>query len=148
MWYLKELEIDGLMSFDKAKLEFSQGEVSIIGGKNIDAGDEKSNGSGKSAILEGVGFGITGSPLRKVKIGELVNDDAKQAFVRVLLQNDGLGESMEIQRVAFKKKSSVCQIFINGEHIDKLTSTDESNKFIETKLGILRDDLLNFFILM
>ena len=58
MWYLKELEIDGLMSFGEAKLTFNQGEVAIIYGKNLDAGDDKSNGSGKSAILEGIGFGI------------------------------------------------------------------------------------------
>ena len=31
--------------------------------------------------------------------------------------------------------------------VDNLTSTDEANKFIETKLGITREDLLNFFVL-
>ena len=153
MWYLKKLEIDGLMSFGQANIDFNQGEVSVIYGKNLDAGEDKSNGSGKSAILEGIGFGITGSPLRKVKIGELVNDDSKEALVKIVLANDGLNEVMEINRIAYKRKSSVCQIFISsGESeptlVDSLTSTDEANKYIEKKLGIVRDDLLNFFILM
>jgi DNA repair exonuclease SbcCD ATPase subunit len=153
MWYLKELEIDGLMSFASAKLDFSQGEVSVIYGKNLDAGEDKSNGSGKSAILEGIGFGITGSPLRKVKISELVNDDAKQAFVKIVLANDGLGEVMEIHRVFFRRKSAVCQVFVGDGvsdpvQIDKLTSTNEANKYISDKIGILPEDLLNYFILM
>jgi exonuclease SbcC len=149
MWYLKELEIDGLMSFgENAKISFNQGEVSIIYGRNLDAGEDKSNGSGKSAILEGIGFGITGSPLRKVKIGELVNDDRKDAFVKVVLGNDGLGEEMIIERIAYRKKSSVCQVFINGEQITELTSTDDANKYIAGKIGIVKEDLLNFFILM
>lgn len=153
MWYLKELEIDGLMSFGEAKLTFNQGEVAIIYGNNLDAGDEKSNGSGKSAILEGIGFGITGSPLRKVKIGELVNDECKQAFVKVTLGNDGLGEEMVIERIAYRKKSSVCKVFVGdvgGElsRVDNLTSTDDANKYVAGKIGIVKEDLLNFFILM
>ena len=141
------------MSFADAKISFNQGEVAIIYGRNLDVGIDKSNGSGKSAILEGIGFGITGSPLREVKNGELVNDDSKEALVRVLMGNDGLNEDMEINRVIYKRKSSVCQVLIGdigGELIpvDNITSTKEANKFIEAKLGILREDLLNFFILM
>ena len=153
MWYLKELEIDGLMSFGEAKIEFNQSEVTIIYGKNLDTGDDKSNASGKSTILEGVGFGITGSQLRKIKIGELVNDEKKEAFVKVTLLNDGLNECMEIHRTAFRRKSSVCQVFV-GEiggklsQVEKLTSTDHANKFISEKIGIVKEDLLNFFILM
>jgi len=147
MWNFRKLEIDGLMSFGQATIEFVDGEVVVIYGVNKDAGVEKSNGSGKSALLEGFGFGVTGSPLRKVKIGELVNDDAICANVSVTLDNTGLNEVMQINRIAYKSKSSVCQILINGELIANLTSTDEANKFIETKLGITRDDLLNFFVL-
>jgi DNA repair exonuclease SbcCD ATPase subunit len=153
MWYIKELEIEGLMSFANAKMSFNQGEVAIIYGKNLDVGIDKSNGSGKSAILEGIGFGITGSPLREVKNGELVNDDSKQAVIRILMGNDGLNEDMEIHRVLFKRKSSVCQVWcgdMGGEltQVEDITSTKEANKFIETKIGVLREDLLNFFILM
>mgnify|MGYP003646695574 CR=1 FL=1 len=148
MWNLRKLEIDGLMSFGQATIDFVDGEVIIVYGVNRDAeGVEKSNGSGKSALLEGIGFGITGSPLRKVKIGELVNDDVKSATISVTLVNEGLNEVMRIDRVAYKSKSSVCQVFIGEEQIKDLTSTDEANKFIETKLGVVREDLLNFFIL-
>jgi len=147
MWNFRKLEIDGLMSFGQATIEFVDGEVLVIYGVNKDAGEEKSNGSGKSALLEGIGFGVTGSPLRKIKIGELVNDDSKHANVSVTLENIGLNEVMQINRIAYPRKSSVCQILINDEVISNLTSTDEANKFIETKLGIVREDLLNFFVL-
>ena len=152
MWNFRKLEIDNLMSFGQATIEFVDGEVVVIYGVNKDAGVEKSNGSGKSALLEGFGFGVTGSPLRKIKIGELVNDDVKHANVSVTLDNIGLNEVMQINRVVYKSKSSVCQILIGaiGEEltlVDNLTSTDEANKFIETKLGITREDLLNFFVL-
>ena len=147
MWNFRKLEIDNLMSFGQATIEFVDGEVVVIYGINKDAGVEKSNGSGKSALLEGFGFGVTGSPLREVKIGELVNDDVKHANVSVTLDNIGLNEVMQINRVAYKSKSSVCQILINGELVENLTSTDEANKFIENKLGVVREDLLNFFVL-
>jgi len=147
MWNLSKLEIHGLQSFGDAEIDFVEGEVVVIYGKNLDVGQEKSNGSGKSAFLEGIGFGITGAPLRKIKIGELVNDDASSAQVFITLTNKGLGETMLIERVAFRSKSSVAKVFINGEEVVDKTSTDEVNKFIADKIGISRDDLLNFFVL-
>ena len=147
MWNLSKLEIHGLQSFGDAEIDFVEGEVVVIYGKNLDVGQEKSNGSGKSAFLEGIGFGVTGSPLRKIKIGELVNDDAKSAQVSITLTNKGLGEDMLIERIAYRSKSSVAKVFINGDEVVDKTSTDEINKFIADKIGISREDLLNFFIL-
>ena len=46
MWNLSKLEIHGLQSFGDAEIDFVEGEVVVIYGKNLDVGQEKSNGSG------------------------------------------------------------------------------------------------------
>ena len=148
-WILEKGEAKNFMSFKDCLFELKQGEVTIVYGKNNDTGDDKSNGSGKSALLEIIGFGITGTPLRKIKIGELVNDDFKSGFTKVQLYNKGLGKRMIIDRNIYKNKSSSASVTINGNNdlTKHLVSTDDVNNFIISEIGISREDIFDFFIL-
>lgn len=149
-WSIVKFEAEGIVSFHEAKLEMEQGKVTIVYGENWDSDDDdKSNGSGKSGFLEILGFGISGSPLRKIKIGELVNDDCSSGFTDVLLFNKALDETMRIERNIWRKKSATVKVTINDDpdHTKHLTGTDEANEFILNKLGVSKDDLYDFFIL-
>lgn len=147
MWELEKAKCNNLMSFSSFELDVVNGAVTVIYGENKDNDSQKSNGSGKSAVLECIAMGITGSPLRKIKNGELVRNGEKSTYIEVQLRNTNNDEVMSIERVVYLKKSALVSVKINGELQEDLTTADNVNQFILDKIGIPKDDILNFFIL-
>ena len=109
--------------------------------------------AGKSALLECIAVGITGSPLRKIRSEEIINDAADKCHIRLHLTNDASSEELVISRYIPRKGVSMvaCTLYWGGE----LVTTDEAvqhsvdayNKYILNKLGVTREELLNNFIL-
>lgn len=141
------------MSFASIDYELTQGITTLVFGENKDNDSQKSNGSGKSALLECISVGITGSPMRKVKNEEIINDTAEDCEVCLEFINPQLKERMVIERQFFRKGSSTCNVdlYRNGELVvtdeAKQSSVDEYNKYILAQLGITRDELYNNFLL-
>lgn len=137
------------MTFEEVAYELSQGVVTVIYGNNRDRseGRSKSNGSGKSALLEAIAAGYTGSPLRRIKNGELVQNGRRSATVELELYNEQVREELRIERVFYPRKSAQVRVFINGEPKGDLTSAGEANAFITERVGIGHEDLYNYFIL-
>ena len=98
-------------------------------------------------------MGLTGSPLRKIRSEEIINDAAEQCCITLHLANDASNEELIIARSIPRKGASTvaCKLYRGGE----LVTTDEAvqhsvdayNKYVLEKLGITRDELLNNFIL-
>lgn len=72
MWKLNRIEARNLCAFREIDYTLNQGVTTLIFGDNRDNESQRSNGSGKSALLECIAIGITGSPLRKIKNEEIV----------------------------------------------------------------------------
>lgn len=85
---INEVEINNFYSFTKAVVKFDQYKgIVLINGKNKDTGG--SNGSGKSAIVESVVWGIFGRTIRKSTEAALINNTAKKkCMVRIRLDDD------------------------------------------------------------
>ncbi|MEM6734460.1 MAG: hypothetical protein AAF620_00180 [Bacteroidota bacterium] len=147
MWSLIKVEATNLMSFEAFSYLIENGVVTTIYGHNKDNDSQHSNGSGKSALLEAIAMGLTGSPLRKVKNGELVRNGAKNSSIYLKLTNSQTNDLMEIERVVYPKKSSVVFVKINGDVAKDVTSTDSVNHFIEEQIGVPSEDIYNYFIL-
>lgn len=64
MWKLKTIEAENLCAFRSLSYMLRQGVTTLIFGDNRDNDSQQSNGAGKSALLECIAVGITGSPLR------------------------------------------------------------------------------------
>jgi exonuclease SbcC len=149
MWKVRKAIATNLMTFDDLEFTVTDGVVTVIYGHNKDRAQDKdkSNGSGKSAYMEVIPIGITGSPLRKVKNGEMVQNGKKSCTIELHLENEQIKETMRIERIFYPKKSSQVMIFLNDVPQNDLVSTPDANKFIEEKLGINGDDLFNYFLL-
>ena len=65
MWKLKKIEAENLCAFRSLSYTLRQRVTTLIFGDNRDNESQRSNGAGKSALLECIAVGITGSPLRK-----------------------------------------------------------------------------------
>lgn len=153
MWKLKSIEAENLCAFRSLAYTLQQGVTTLIFGNNKDNDSQQSNGAGKSALLECIAVGLTGSPLRKIRTEEIINDVAEQCRIILHLANDASNEELIIARSIPRKGASTvaCKLYRGGE----LVTTDEAvqhsvdayNKYILEKLGITREELLNNFIL-
>lgn len=153
MWKLKSIEAENLCAFRSLAYTLQQGVTTLIFGNNKDNDSQQSNGAGKSALLECIAVGLTGSPLRKIRTEEIINDAAEQCRIILHLANDASNEELIIARSIPRKGASIvaCKLYRGGE----LVTTDEAvqhsvdayNKYILEKLGITREELLNNFIL-
>lgn len=153
MWKLEHIEAENLCAFRTLDYTLRQGVTTLVFGDNRDNDSQRSNGSGKSALIEAIAVGITGSPLRKVRGEEIINDDAPECRVRLRLRNDAAGETFLIERHIPRKGVSTveCSIERNGRTVttDEAVqpSVDAYNRYILDKLGITREELFNTFIL-
>lgn len=153
MWKLNRITTQNLCAFKELDYTLTQGVTTLIFGDNRDNESQRSNGSGKSALLECIAIGITGSPLRKIKNEEIINDVADECYVSLEFANSSSNEVFTIERSLYRKGASGVRCVI--ERDGKTVTTDEAvqhsvdayNKYILEKLGITRDELFNNFIL-
>ena len=153
MWKLKTIEAENLCAFRSLSYMLRQGVTTLIFGDNRDNESQQSNGAGKSARLECIAVGITGSPLRKIRSEEIINDAAEECRIALRFINDSAAEELLVnRRIPRKGASSVsCTLYRGGKQVvtDEAVqpSVDAYNRYILDKLGITRDELLNNFIL-
>ena len=82
MWKLEHISAINICSFRELEYSPQQGVTTLIFGQNTDNENQQSNGSGKSTLIEAIALGITGSPLRKVRSEEIINDSAEDCYVQ------------------------------------------------------------------
>lgn len=153
MWKLNEIYAENVCSFKEIHYVLHQHVTTLIFGNNKDNETQHSNGSGKSALIECIALGITGTPLRKVKNDEIINDKTDECRICLQFFNDSQDEVFTIERQFFRKGPSIvnCHIERNGKGVttDEAVqpSIDSYNKYILEKLGISKEELFNNFIL-
>lgn len=153
MWKLNKTAARNLCAFRELSYVLHQGVTTLIFGDNQDNESQRSNGSGKSALLECIAIGVTGSPLRKIKNEEIINDTADECYVMLEFSNTSCNEVFTVEREIYRKGASQvhCSIERDGKPIDTdeavQHSVDAYGKYILEKLGITRDELFNNFVL-
>lgn len=153
MWTLKEIRLINIASFEEVVYTLNQGVTTLIFGNNLDNDSQGSNGSGKSALLEGISLALTGETLRKVKGDEIINDESDEAVVEAMFYNTMSGVDFLVTRILSRKNPQkiTCQIFQNGEEIvtdeTAQSSVAEYNKYILDKIGLSKGDIFGNFVL-
>lgn len=122
--------------------------TTLIFGNNLDNDSQGSNGSGKSALVEAIAFGLTGDTLRKVSASEIINDAASSTTVSIEIGNGT--DRYRIERTVGRKSAQVISLYriVDGDE-EKLeySSVSEYNSVILQLIGVEKDDLFNYFIL-
>lgn len=119
MWKLKTIEAENLCAFRSLSYMLRQGVTTLIFGDNRDNESQQSNGAGKSALLECIAVGITGSPLRKIRSEEIINDAAEECRIALRFINDSAAEELLVnRRIPRKGASSVsCTLYRGGKQV-------------------------------
>lgn len=145
MWTPSILQLKNFISHLDSTFEFNQGLTTLIQGENQEDECQNSNGSGKSAIIEGTIFVLTGDFFRDVNTVDLIANGEKDALVSISLHNTITNQTLDISRTISTKSSSIVTIHLNK--IPKvLSSVNEYDKFILETLDISKDDLMSYFI--
>jgi DNA repair exonuclease SbcCD ATPase subunit len=127
---IEKIKIKNFYSFKEVEISFDNYRgLTLIKGKNIDTGG--SNGSGKSALVEALYFGLTGKTIRKSTEDALVNNQArKRCKVEVHLTHNN--EYIVISR--FKKPSKL--EFLVGASDKTQESVIATQRYIDSYLNI------------
>ena len=113
---IEKISIQNFYSFKNAKINFNNySGLTVIKGKNKDTGG--SNGSGKSALVEALYFGLTGKTIRKSTEDSLVNNQAKKHCVVELF----LTHNNEEVKIIRQKKPTKLEFFIGKDNRTKET---------------------------
>jgi exonuclease SbcC len=153
MWTLKHIYAKNLCAFKELKYDLQQRRTTLIFGNNLDNDSQASNGSGKSALIEAIAIGLIGSPLRKVGADEIINDNANEAVVTIVLSNDELCEQMTINRKLSRKQPQ--EIVVTKQTGPYDTDCDtivqatvaDYNKYILDEIGLTKEEIYANFIL-
>lgn len=151
MWNPKKIIVNNFLSHPHSEFTFPKDKLTMIFGKNED--DNKnganSNGSGKSVLIEAVTVALTGETYRDINKDDFLLDGEDEGYIDFYLTNSFNKENLRILWEFKRNSSSKVKIFENDskEHLKKITSVNEAKKFILEKIGISREDLLNFFII-
>jgi exonuclease SbcC len=148
MYTPKSLKINNIISIVDTVYEFRNGVAIIIVGKNYDNPSQKSNGVGKSALIESLALAYTGTSIRDVKVKELINRQAKDGEVELIQYNSQTKLEMKIWRKFYSgTKSAECRIWIGDKEI-RLSDINAYNKFIFDEIGLSKEDFFNFYLLV
>ncbi len=153
MWKLLSINAKNLCAFKEMSYNPLQNHTTLIFGNNMDNDSQGSNGSGKSAMLEAIAIGLTGEPLRKIKMEEIINDAENEACVSIVLTNEAKGVQMTINRRLSRKSPQDIQILMqigpydtDVEEVKQATVADY-NKYVLEQIGLSKDDIYANFIL-
>lgn len=153
MWIIKKIQCTNVQTIKELEYTLEQGVTTLLFGHNCDNPTQKSNGSGKSAMLEVISLGILGNSARPVRIDEIINDDENKATTDIELYNEDTDTTMFIHREFFKKSGSTISLKMKVGNDDipesdyAQPSLSEYKNFIFSQLGITESEFVNNFLL-
>ena len=143
---IDKVKVKNFYCFVDAELDFSKYTgLTLIKGVNKD--NFGSNGSGKSALLEAVFFGLTGKTVRKSTEPAIINNKTKKGCVVEIHLSNGV-------KIRRSKKPTKLELFVDGinqtkqhasatqNYIDELTNTNY--KILLSSMFFGQSNNLNF----
>ncbi len=130
------VELDNFLIIQKAVVELNNRGLVHIVGINEDDSTSNSNGSGKSAIIEAVYWGLFGDTLRSLKsVDDVVNNNVgANCCVSVNLEDEGKQIKVTRYRKHTKHKNN---LYLYIDEVDSRGKDNrETQEFIEALIGV------------
>lgn len=140
----QRLRLVNFLSHADSELFLTAGGPTLLLGRNKDDLGQEGNGSGKSALIEGIAFALLGQPLRAVKMQEVLRRQATELLVELELWS--VDETIIITRTMASGRASAITVRVNGQLLVQ-PSVQAYNEWVLQKLGFTRQDLLDYFLI-
>ena len=142
---LKKIILENFLTYEELEYSF-QDKALLVQGVNLTDKNQKSNGSGKSAIQTGIEFALTASNSRGVNDKELVTYGFDKSKVKLVIECDSRKETLSIEWTIKVKGSNLLSLKINENELS-FSNVNDGKKQILDWLGISKEDLFNYFII-
>jgi len=142
---LKKILLENFLTYEELEYDF-QDKALLVQGVNLTDKNQKSNGSGKSAIQTGIEFALTASNSRGVNDKELVTYGFDKSKVKLAIECDSRKETLSIEWTIRTKGSNLLSLKINENELS-FSNVNDGKKQILDWLGISKDDLFNYYII-
>lgn len=130
---VKELTISNFLSFGEKQTIQINTNINLVQGI-IDEQKDKSNGAGKSTIIEAIYWCLTGESLRNISASNVINKEAD--YCEVLISFEIKGVTHIIQRYYSPNKKS---LFVDSQSFH--TQKEGSEYILKYVLGMTKEDL-------
>tara|TARA_R110000737_G_scaffold138215_1_gene169170 strand:+ start:2541 stop:4682 length:2142 start_codon:yes stop_codon:yes gene_type:complete len=142
---LVKIKLENFLTYEELDYDFED-KALLVQGINLTDKNQKSNGSGKSAIQTGIEFALTASNSRGVNDSELVTYGFDESKVKLFIQCDSRKETLEIDWTIKVKGSNKLSLKLNDKEIS-FSNVNDGKRQILNWLGISKEDLFNYFII-
>tara|TARA_R110002073_G_scaffold148366_4_gene301499 strand:+ start:4036 stop:6174 length:2139 start_codon:yes stop_codon:yes gene_type:complete len=142
---LVKLKLENFLTYEELDYDFED-KALLIQGVNLTDKNQKSNGSGKSAIQTAIEFALTASNSRGVNDAELVTYGFEESKVKLFIRCESRKETLEIEWIIKVKSSNKLSLKLNDKEIS-FSNVNDGKKQILNWLGISKEDLFNYFII-
>lgn len=144
MWTPVRLYLKNFVSHEQTIYEFAAGKSTLIQGLNLDD-DNRSNGSGKSGLIEGFYTCITGLQFRDsdLRLADVIANDADECDLLVIFQDKD--DTFAINRTIHRKNGSTLALEMNDQPM-QFGTIDDGNATIFKTLGISKEDFRANFV--
>lgn len=142
---LKKILLENFLTYEELEYSF-QDKALLVQGVNLTDKNQKSNGSGKSAIQTGIEFALTASNSRGVNDKELVTYGFDKSKVKLVIECDSRKETLSIEWTIKVKGSNLLSLKINENELS-FSNVNDGKKQILDWLGISKEDLFNYYII-
>ena len=142
---LVKIKLENFLTYEELEYDFED-KALLVQGINLTDKNQKSNGSGKSAIQTGIEFALTASNSRGVNDAELVTYGFEESKIQLFIQCDSRKETLEIDWTIRTKGSNKLSLRLNDKDIS-FSNINDGKKQILNWLDISKEDLFNYFII-
>ena len=142
---LVKLKLENFLTYEELEYNFED-KALLVQGINLTDKNQKSNGSGKSAIQTGIEFALTASNSRGVNDVELVTYGFDKSKVQLFIECESRKETLEIEWTIKTKGSNLLSLKINENELS-FSNVNDGKKQILNWLGISKEDLFNYLTL-
>ena len=142
---LKKIILKNFLTYTELEYKF-QDKALLVQGINLTDENQKSNGSGKSAIQTGIEFALTASNSRGVNDKELVTYGFDNSNVQLYIECSHRKETLHIDWTINVKGANKLSLKINDKDLS-FSNVNDGKKQILDWLAISKEDLFNYFII-
>lgn len=131
----KHIEIEGFLSIGSAKIDLANRGLVLIEGKNLDDSSARSNGAGKSSIVDGLCWCLYGKTARGLSGEEVINHKSKSCKVTVWVEEGDTCYQVTRSRKGKTADLTLTQNNKDGEKILTKGTIAETQVAIEKVMG-------------
>lgn len=138
----KKLTAKNFLSFEELTLNLDNRGIVLVEGNNLTSNKFKSNGSGKSSLLEPIVYALYDTTSKGIKADEVINNKVGKNTA-VILEGVKGEDTYRIERYRkHTKNKNKVKLFINDKEVTE-KSTSETNKAIQKIIGIDYNTFIN-----